>query len=378
MRRKPTTIAAMLLLVVLLVTLPGLVGCGEEQTKAQQEIVVGLLGDATGPSAFALGHIYDGINDYFRMVNEESLVPGVKIAFHNFDTRASVGRAPIGYQYMRGKNAEVIVVPIGTHADVLKSRCADDEIVLFGMQGSIDLMGSEWVFVFNPPFECNLEALMKWLLENWDQQQKPKVGIVGTSGMSGTELPKAALEKWIEQNPGEVDYAGAQLAPSGSRTWAAEIARLKDCDWIVMAATGPPGAAFVKEARDRGYKGRFIGGVEHFLPWHDLFMSALPSSDYLKDTIITVNYPLITDQGSFIAEYKEYTYKYLPADEAEVQLRHTGRLSGWATALFIVDAISRAIEKVGAENVDGGAIKDALEAMDLTLEGWGNTTKKFL
>jgi len=43
--------------------------------------------------------------------------------------------------------------------------------------------------------------------------------------------------------------------------------------------------------------------------------------------------------------------------------------------MFTVDAIRRAVEEVGAENVDGTALRDALAETDMVVEGWGNPWK---
>ena len=40
--------------------------------------------------------------------------------------------------------------------------------------------------------------------------------------------------------------------------------------------------------------------------------------------------------------------------------------------MILVDAVGRAIEAVGAENVDELALLDALVETSMTVEGWGN------
>jgi hypothetical protein len=40
--------------------------------------------------------------------------------------------------------------------------------------------------------------------------------------------------------------------------------------------------------------------------------------------------------------------------------------------MFMADAIRRAIDEVGAENVDGTTLRAALAETDMTVPGWGN------
>jgi len=168
MRRKRSIIVILVLLAVLLAMLPGLVGCGEEESQAQ-EVVIGFLGDATGYAAFALLQIQHGLEDYIHMAKDKNMLPEwTTIKLVSYDTRGETGRAPTGYQWLRGQGAQLVVVPFGTHLEVLKERAKGDGILLFGMQGAMPLLGVEGVFVLNPPAECPVEALMKWVVDNWD------------------------------------------------------------------------------------------------------------------------------------------------------------------------------------------------------------------
>ncbi|OGO03926.1 MAG: hypothetical protein A2Y91_08425 [Chloroflexi bacterium RBG_13_54_8] len=59
----------------------------------------------------------------------------------------------------------------------------------------------------------------------------------------------------------------------------------------------------------------------------------------------------------------EVTYKHLTEGD-------TGPLGGWATAMFIVDALKRVVEAEGASNVTGESLAEALGATNMTVEGF--------
>ena len=104
MGRKLTKMVVLVLLGVLLATVPGLVGCAKEGVR--KEIVIGFMGDFTGPAAATCGELYKGITDYFRMVEEDDPILGVKVKIITYDTRMDYSRAPMGYEWLKGKGAE--------------------------------------------------------------------------------------------------------------------------------------------------------------------------------------------------------------------------------------------------------------------------------
>jgi len=71
------------------------------------------------------------------------------------------------------------------------------------------------------------------------------------------------------------------------------------------------------------------------------------------------------------SQEEKYIPKYYP-DATESMMRTSGPAQGWKYGMIAVDAIRRVVEKVGAENVDGAAIRDALLETDITVEGWGS------
>ena len=72
-----------------------------------------------------------------------------------------------------------------------------------------------------------------------------------------------------------------------------------------------------------------------------------------------------------IRELKTYTEKYHPG-ELEALYVSSGPITGWGMGMIMSDALRRAVEDVGAESVDGTAIRYALAETSLTVEGVGD------
>jgi ABC-type branched-subunit amino acid transport system substrate-binding protein len=373
MSQRLVRTAALILLGVLLVTLPGLAGCAGEEGKVP-EIVIGVLSDYTGPAAYACTQLIDTFQDYFRMVEEEDPIPGVNIRFVTYDMRTDYSRVPPGYVWLKTKGAMLMAIIHPTSAQMLAPRAEEDQIPLVGGGVAIDLCINEWVFSMYATNEVQIEAILMWITDTWDYDGKgrnPKVGHVGYSGYTTTAGYDTGIAAFLEAHPGEIDYVGTEAPPTGTTSWAGEVSKLKDCDYIVMTCVGPGVPSFIKEARARGYTGAFLSGTEAIPGFMKSIRTAV-SSDQLYGLYHMGYWPWWNDDVPYINDLKEAIQEY-HSDEAEELLKESGPLTGWGFGMYVAEAIRRAVEEVGAENVDGAAIRDALAETNMTVQGFGNT-----
>jgi len=368
MTRKLTKIVVLVLLGALLATLPGLVACGEDEAEGP-EIVYGYLWDLTGRAALGVTDKYKGLIDYLRMVEEEDLLPGVKIKAINYDTKSDYGRVVPGYLWLRGKGA-VMMSASPPDSELLRDRFEADQISFLGGTSMISLLDCEWYASVCGPMESQIEILMQWIMDTWEGTEKPKIGAIGLRGVPYYEGQLDIVEAWVERYADEFDWLGAQMPPTTAMSFAAEVDKLTDSDFIFTFSSGPPLAAFTREARDRGYQNGFIGANDSYKGFWSLVKASV-APEYLDGIIVADYLPWWDDDVPFISKLKEYTLKYRP-DEAEAAFSSTGRINGWAEGMILVDAVRRAVEEVGIENLDGVALKDALFATDMDIEGCGN------
>ena len=364
---------------LLLVTLTGLVGCGGQATKVP-EVTFGFLGDLTGPGAYAVGEVYQGFQDYFRMVQEENLIPGLKSKIITYDTRSGYTRVAPGYEWLKGQGAEIVGTISGPDTAMLVDKFEKDKIASAGLSGAAELEGHPWNFSFygtpDGQQEGQAEVLLQWVMSEWNYQtegRSPKVGHLGLSGFLTSVAYQRGADRVLAANPGKFNWAGQQAAPMGTSAWAIEIGRLKDCDYILISAYGTGAVSFAKEARQRGYEGGFLSGMEALPGYWGLVQNAIPA-ERLFSTFYAHFIPDWTDPGTFIADLKEWVTTNRSQADADSLMKSCGYPSGWAWAMWVADAIKRAAENVGAENVDGTALREALAStdMDLTDEGFGN------
>jgi len=373
MSKRLMKVVTLVLLGVLVAILPGLVGCGQKETEAV-EIRIGFQGDFTGPGSAAVRPVYDAFMDYLDMAEQENLLSGAKLKVITYDNKTDYSRYTPGYVWLQGQGVEVMLFPSATDIQMNERRFAADEIPAVSTTALDSLRANEWAFFLYETHEAQTEGCLQWIVDTWDYQgegRNPRVGHIGFLGLVPTIAGQAGIDQFLAANPGKIEWRGAKLAPIATSTWAVEAKALLDCDYVFLTTFGAPAGTIVKEARLRGYTEAFISHSMVFPGFWSLVESIVAPSDLYG--IYHQQQAPWCDESPFATEWKEAVVKYHPGAYAEREIRLSGYSTGWAWGIWMIDVIKRAIEKVGVQNVDGSAIRDALATtdLDMTSEGWG-------
>ncbi len=372
MRSRTTKGLTVLLLLVLVASVvPGLAGCGNGGTTGKPEIMIGFIGDITGPGALGVKHMYEGMRDYFRMVEETDMLPDINVKFVPYDSKGERGRVPVGYNWLKGQGAMLISTISGAEIETILDKLEEDKIANFSAQASPTIMGKDWAFGWLPLPGAQGEQIIQFIRDDWQGESKAKVGFVGLNALIISRDILTVCEDEYASG-GDFDLVSPQMVPYGTMTWAVEISRLKQCDYIVNTLIGPSAASFVQQIRSAGWDGKIIGCMESFLAFWDLVRAA-STPDQLDGSLCSNPYVWWNESVPFINECKEYAEKYLSPDDAASVMRNCGRIGGWGWGMIAEAAIERAVDSVGAKNVNSQVLRDAIAATDLTVEGWGNT-----
>ncbi|MCX6000533.1 MAG: ABC transporter substrate-binding protein [Chloroflexi bacterium] len=373
MRGRWAKSALLVVLVALMVSVSTVAaGCGGAESKVPQ-VILGFEGDLTGPASGAVKITYDGASDYFTMVKEKGLLPQVSVKFIAYDTRTDYGRIAGAHVWLIGQGAQMMVVPSSTDVEMNVSRYAADQVPAVCTTATEAISGNEWCYSLYETQEAQHRGLLQWIIASWDYSGKgrnPRVGALGLTGMSTTVAATSGMEQFLAANPGKIDWAGAKTAPVGTSTWVVEVKALADCDYIIPVTFGAAGATFIKEARSRGYKGVFLAGSMALPGYWDIVTSVVPASD-LYECYHQHTCPWCED-CEFTTAWEAALVKYR-SSYADAQMKLSGYSTGWAWGAWMADVVERAVETVGAANVDGKALLDALKATntDMTTQGWG-------
>ena len=371
MGRKLTKMVVLALLGVLLAILPGLVGCAKEE-EARKEVVIGFMGDFTGPAAATCVELYKGMTDYFTMVEEDDPIPGVKVKIITYDTRMDYARGTSGYVWLKGKGADIFFNFNPIFQEMLMDKHQKEKIPSFTFATSPGMVGEEWVYSLSIHYPWEAEAIMKWILEDWEgrpQERPPIVGHIGLAGLQSSEQVHQVLQELHTSAPDKSELRQT-LAPMGSMAWAVEIPRLKECDIIIVDLFGPSMASFLREAIARGYEGKFLGTSLAFLGFWELAKAAARQLEDLDGALAMQTQLVLTDAVPFVDQMRNNLERFRPA-EAETLGRGTSYMAAQMAGLILEDTIRRTVAEVGAENVDAVALDNALKSIDKTVEGFG-------
>jgi len=364
----------LVLLCLLTATLPGFLGCAGGDEGTTKEIKYGWIWDFTGRAASAVTQTYVGFRDYLRMVSEEDPIPGVKLTVIPYDTQSDPSKVPIGYEWMKNEGADILsAAPQDT--ELLRSRFEADGMPFYGLSNILSMVDSEWLTSLYGPPELQLECQLEWISETWDKYPtRPKIGFIGLAGVAFYVSQEKTVREWVLDHPDQFEWLGSEMAPSTTTSWAVEVGKMKNADFIFASMSGPPLVSLVKEARSRGYKNKFMGPSETYFSFYMLFRQSVSPADL--DNIIAGTYtPWWGESNSFMDQADEYAEKYHSASELTAIHQGTGQFNGWAAGMIFVDAVRRAIKEVGVDDLDGEAIHNAIKETDMTVPGWGNPWK---
>jgi len=344
-------------------------------------IVVGVLGDFSGPSANVAKSFYDGVLDYFRWAQEEGLVPGARIRFALYDTKYDPARYVPGYDWCRGQGAEVIFTCYPEVGEILKPFADVDKILIVNAATTWPQMEPPgWVFCASSPASYQAKSLLKWVSENhWDYEAEgrlPKIGLAGWNTSYQIEVLNG-LQEYCQDHPDRFEYAGGYLAPAGTVTWAGEIEALKDCDYVFMPFYGTAAASFIRDFQARGYDATFIG-TDSLAAYRGVLVDVL-GYEALDGTLTAHGTLWWSDNVPMVDLAKELLYKYHLAEAMEVIYSGPGYLGGVHQAALLLDILEAAVEEVGAENFDGRTFYDAAISFQTAWEGcpqWSFTETK--
>ncbi|MCX6000636.1 MAG: ABC transporter substrate-binding protein [Chloroflexi bacterium] len=362
---------ALLLVIVLLCSVYGTTACGSGNVGGTRSVItIGILADFTGAASAAVSSLVEGSEDYFRFANEQDLIPGGRIKVVTYDQKSDPGRVISGYTWLKGQGASAIYVVSASDKTLLVNRLADDKMLVVGPGIEEQDPGNEWVYALYGLQRDEAEVEMKWIMANWDYSgtgRSPKVAHLRWPIQSGIYYQNG-IDAFLKAYPGKIEWAGEYVATMSQTTWAAEVGKTKDCDYILVSVVGAMSASFVKEARLRGYKGGFISGSTGFPGYWQIVMNTA-ASDQLCNchyAMWTVGY---TEDLPVVNEFLQVFDTYHPGERTRLLQGDTGPFMGWEIGMFTVDAINRAAATVGIKNVDPTAIKEALKTTNMSVEG---------
>lgn len=372
MKGKGLWVLAVVLAAVLLV-----IACAPAATGPTEKILqIGNLVPLTGGSSIAEQPCFQAEQDYIRYFNENNGIPGatVKLAWKDVGTVSGgtdVSRFINDYRsIVEGGRVPLIHSGASSGLEACKADFERDQIpALTQAPTAPQISPAGWIYSFWALESEACAVELKYFMDNWHEARPPKLQFFVMDGPWGRAVPDEVTEYakslGFEVLPLEVaPYVVIDSTPQ----WLRIKERGADLVWIQMIIQGA--GPVLRDAERLGIAGKmqFAGtqwilgdpliqyapvGAEGFLapcalPWID--ETDIPGIKTMEDT-----------------EMKYHGQVYRGPE-------YTG---GWVYSYVECEALKRAVDQVGYENVNGVAVKTALESMkDFDVDGltkitWG-------
>lgn len=373
MNRKMTKIIS-LLLVVVLVVVSLLVGCGDDDNGNGElsTIYVTLAVPLSGPAASGYEPGVTPYEAYCDYINTEKPIPGVKLEMLYYDTKFDFAQAMPAYQWVTDQGAKFICWTDTKTAVSLLDTVTEDHFPVF-LGGGNKAISDNPGYVFGSQTEFNNQtaSFMKWLKENWpNYPTKPKIGAFGINDTFGQDHA-AGAEDYADAHPDDFEWVGTELAPEGTTSWATEVAKLEDCDYIITGTFAGFAASFINELRAAESDAITVHTDANMSFWAIYDASCGPEKLDGALWIANAGY-ITTDTYPLVTTVKHIIDTYCTDEEAGIVYGTPYiAISNYISFLFCVEMLREAVDQVDdPADITGEQLYDIITTLELTEEGY--------
>jgi len=365
------------IVIALLLVLPLTAACAKEAAapspqaeEPKGEIVIGMLEDLSGPLAGGSNAWVGGISDCLRYINEKKngiLGHPIKniVVDHKMDSSLVIS----GWERLKGENAAIITSYGAAAIPIIYSACQDDHIPVIAASGGPDHIyprEPSYYFSWNGLiYYTNAAVALNFAEKDWAKRGKaglPKVAVdvieFGTAGKSLTKGAKMA----IKEKGWDYIITNSPLVPVDVTTQVLQMREFNP-DYVHLAGTEQASIAYIKEFERQNIHPFIVSGIAL---GNLNVQQALGEAVVGKVNVATNPQWWDTDVAG-VALAHELNAKWHP----DVKMQPNEYFFGFFAFHIMAEALERAIEKVSYENLDGDAIKEAMETIDLEPMGLG-------
>ncbi len=333
-------------------------------------ITLGCLTDMTGMAANALIPVDNALTDVARYFNENDLIPGVELEVLKYDTSYDPSKDITGYEWLKNQGADVMNTIIASAAITLKPTVEQDKMVMFSLVTSDEVINPPgWVFSTNVTGEPYKYTTLKWIAENdpdFPQDRPARVGAVGNFDPYVTTQQKG-LQEYCDAHPDQYEWVNGFMLDWTTVTFGPEVEALMDCDYIMPPSTGFFIGAFMGEYRDAGGQAKFIcdDGQAAFL---GMIVESL-GWDAIDGSIVTLLNGWWTDDYEMPNLANQIVNEYRSGEADEMRYAGISYFGGFMQHYAAISILAEAINSVGPENFNSQVLYDTAESFSMTPGG---------
>lgn len=400
--RKIALIALLLLLVAIPVSAQDDLPAFIERTACEEDLTGTTLqlyhfGDISAAYAPITQPLLAGIGDALAYFNARGGACGATIEAVNQDTAGDLDRTQAVYDDFSTRDPKplLMVLYASPDSELLREQVAEDEIPVIISAGSVEGLYGEtneggWIYATNPLYVNQLGGFCDYVGANLDQfPENPTIGYISWPGAFGQAAFTLEAAEYCQSKGVNFIYeVGADGALTGSEIFLptaqdviTNVQNLVDKGANILytntLASGPPiiARALVELGLEEDV---ILAGVNWTM---DSSVGLIDQQTRGADGLPAVNgmygsLPFLWWTETSQESIAWLNQQFAAAAETngrdavtQLRLRNIAYLLGWTVVDMYIELVARAVNEVGAENLNGAAIKAELDKMDYNTLG---------
>jgi branched-chain amino acid transport system substrate-binding protein len=369
---KEKTLGAVVLAIAL-TALFVLTACAPQPIVEEKTVQFGWVLPITGGASAAIAPVVTGGQDYVRYFNEQEAIPGVQIELLWRDTAFQFSLGLSHYERLVAAGIPLIGAVDSALVLGLKERFELDKVVAFipGATYQEELYPEPgWLYAVTPLISEQAAVLFQYFMETWQEERPPRLALVGISESQFGWEPRYATGYARDLGFEVLPWEAVPIVPLDTTV---QLLRLSEegADLVHLQCQAEGAGVILKDAERLGLLDKFqFAGHSSAMGDRTIRLAGAAATEGFLTSMV---YPWFDEtEVPGIKLIIDNMMKYHGKVERDGEYYF-----GWVSAAVICEAISRAIENVGYENLDGPAIKEALDGMnEFDVYGLANITYK--
>ncbi|GBE28365.1 leu/Ile/Val-binding protein precursor [bacterium BMS3Bbin03] len=336
-------------------------------SRAGEKVIkIGAIFDISGPTGDVGWQYADGVRDYFKWLDQNGGIDGVKIDLKWTDYQYKIPQAISAYKKFVKDDHVKAIIGWGTgDSEALRQKIIADKIPYISASFSQILVWTpgNWNFLPVTTYADHVRTVLKYIKDNWKQNRPPKVALIYNDSGYGRAILAPARKYAKKHGIQIVDEENVSLRALDSTSQLLRI-KEKKADYAFIQETYMATATILKDAKKLGlhtiFTGNFWGTGQKLAelagPAANGYIGVMPFAIWTENNVPGIQL------------LKKISTEFHP----KIKYREPPYMTGWVNATIMTEAVRKALKTVNGNpgKVTGQLIKNGFEGIrDFKIKG---------